>query len=175
MNQIEDKLNEFFTKTVSVKLPQSGKEVLVKALPWLALVGGILALLGAWQLIQVATITNNWANVANELNAAYGYASSSVHQNLTALLWLAIVVIAVEGVMMLAAFSPLRGHKKLGWNLIYWVSLVNLVYTVVYAFVDFSFFSLLFSILASVIGLYLLFQVRSYYLGGSAASKQSGK
>ncbi|HSE29751.1 MAG TPA: hypothetical protein VLA77_04170 [Candidatus Saccharimonadales bacterium] len=173
MNQIEEKLNDLFTKTVTAKLPDSGKSILVKAMPWLALVGGVLSLLGAWGLFQLATFANQWTNVANELSTSYGYGVTT--QNVSWLIWVSLVVIVVEAVMLLAAFSPLKNHKKLGWDLVYWTSLINVVYAVLYIFVDFNFFSLLFSLLASAIGLYLLFQIRSYYLGGSAAPKKSGK
>lgn len=173
MNQIEEKLDELFTKTVTAKLPTSGKEILVKALPWLALIGGVLSLFGAWGLYQLATFANNWSNVANELSVAYGYSAPTA--NVSGLIWVSLVVIVIEAVMLLAAFSPLKNHKKLGWNLVYWTSLINVAYAVLYIFVDFNFFSLLFSLLASAIGLYLLFQIRSYFLGGLAAPKKSGK
>jgi hypothetical protein len=170
MNQIEEKLNELFTKTVTFKLPVSGKEILVKSLPWLALIGGVLSLLGAWGLYKLATLANEWIDATSQL---YGYNVASQHDNF--FIWVSLIIIVVEAVMLLAAFSPLKNRKKLGWNLVYWTSLINVVYAVLYIFVDFDFFSLLFSLLASAIGLYLLFQIRSYFLGGSAAPKKSGK
>jgi hypothetical protein len=174
MDQIEKKLDDLFTKTISVKLPESGKKVLVKVLPWLALVGGILSLFGAWGMYQLTTYTNNLVNVTNELSRDYYYSDVAVEQA-SGLIWVSIVGILVQAIMLLAAFSPLKAGKKLGWNLVYWTSLINIAFAILYIFVDFDFFALVFSLIASAVGLYLLFQIRSSYLGGSASSSKSSK
>lgn len=169
----EKELNDLFTKKVNYKLPESAKKILISAMPWLALIGGLLTLLGAWGIYQAATWTNSLTNVANDLSVAYGYGPTV--QRVSSFIWVSFVILLVEAVLMFVAFSPLKQHAKKGWTIMYWLSLVNVAYAVIYIFIDFNFFSLLFSLLGSAIGLYLLFQIRSAYLGGSATPKSSGQ
>ena len=68
---------------------------------------------------------------------------------------------------MVAAFSGLKARKKSGWNLLYYALLLNLAYGIVMAFTNYGGFSYLIgAVIGSAIGLYLLFQIRSSYLGG---------
>lgn len=168
MDKLESSLDGFFVKKVGFKLPDSGKKVLISAFPWLALIGGVLALLGAWSLFSLATLAQNLTDPT--FNAGLGF--SSFYQYTSVLLWVNFVVLLVEGAMLIGAYWPLRSKKILGWRLVYWVALINLIYTVVYIFINPSFFSTVFSLLATVIGLFLLFQVRGFYLGESASPKK---
>lgn len=46
LNELESSLNDVFGKNLPA-LPKGGKEFLVKIVPWLALIGGILGLWAA--------------------------------------------------------------------------------------------------------------------------------
>lgn len=169
MKAIENKLDDMLVKKAPYKLPDNFKKGLVTAMPWLALIGGVLSLLGAWGVYQLVSWVSNWMGVANDLGAAYGY-YTGYSASFGPLLWLSLLLLVVEAVVSFTAFSPLKSHKKRGWDLMYWLSLLNVVYAVVYLIAAPNIMQFIFSLLGSAIGLYLLFQIRSYYMSGAATA-----
>lgn len=170
MKVIENKLDDMLVKNAPYKLPENFKKGLVTAMPWLALLGGILSLLGAWSVYQIVSWASSWMGVANELGAAYGY-YTGYSTAFGPLLWLSLLLLVVEAVVSFMAFGPLKEHKKRGWDLMFWLALLNVAYAVIYLIAAPNIMQFLFSLLGSVIGLYLLFQIRSYYSGAAAAKK----
>ncbi|HEU5186961.1 MAG TPA: hypothetical protein VFT87_00495 [Candidatus Saccharimonadales bacterium] len=168
---LESQLRELFTKTIKQKLPEHAKKTLVKALPWIALGGGVLTLLGAWGVYAAATVATPFM-MLSVTDAAYGYAP--MMQRYTGFIWLGFLLLLVEAIIMFVAFSPLQQRSRRGWMLMYWVSLINIAYALLYLFISFNPVSLVVSLVASGVGLYLLFQIRDYYLGEPGASKSSG-
>jgi len=166
MDKLVTMLDEWLVKKAPFQLPENGKKGLVTALPWIALVLGILELFAAWGLWTLATFTSRITDAVNQLSA-YGY-TSPVSATVGPVIWLSLIIVLAEAVMFLVAFAGLKAHKKSGWTMMFWISLLNIVYAVVYLFVNQSIFSLLMSLVGSVIGLYLLFQVRSFYGAGDA-------
>ncbi|HKX72881.1 MAG TPA: hypothetical protein VJM32_02625 [Candidatus Saccharimonadales bacterium] len=168
MQQFEVKLDELLVKKAPFQIPDSARQILVKALPWLVLLGGFLILLSAWGLYQAVSVADRWAGLANELGAAWG--TGYVEPvSVSPLLWLSLIILVIEGVLYFVAFPALQTYQKKGWNILYWLALINaaqgLVHTIAYANVYFNVGQLLMSLLGTVIGLYLLFQVRAYYTG----------
>ena len=97
---------------------------------------------------------------ANNLSAAYGGTKIAV-SHLTATVWLAIAVLAVEAVLYIAAFPGTKARKKVGWDLLYYALLINVVYGIVAAFTDYGGFGrLVGSVIGSAFGFYFLFQIR---------------
>lgn len=141
-NDLVAVLEPHFAKAPS--LPSNAKDVLVKILPWIALVFGILGVLGSISGLGLLT-------VASPL-ALFGGAEgvSSVGSGLiAALFWL------VSSVLMLTAFPGLQGHKLQGWTLMFWSEVAS----VVGAILSLS----LGGVLGAVIGVYLLYQIKSHY------------
>ena len=134
-------------------LPKGGKDFIVKASPWLALLGAVFALFAAYGLYQamsfVSTITNSPFYQA--------YAPKAASFPIT--VWLSIAVLVVWAVIYLLAFSPLKAEKLKGWNLILYGMILNVVANVV----TLSPFSIIWSIVGFLIGYYFLYQVKSYY------------
>jgi hypothetical protein len=166
MNGLEAKLDEMLFKKAPYQLPENARKGLVSALPWLTLVGGVLMLWAAWGLYTILTYVSPFATLANELNAAYGVGYVSP-VGFSPLVWVSLGLLVVEAVMFFIAFPALQAHKKSGWNLLFWVSLLNIVEVVLQVIGYTNFGSLVASLLGSLVGLYLLFQVRSYYTGGA--------
>lgn len=159
---LEGWLDGIFGAKFPVQIPKAGREWIVKVSPWLALVGGILSLWAAWAFWQAGHYVNRLADWANSLSVAYGAPVTSTHLGL--MWYVALVVLVVQAVFMLLAFPALRDHKKRGWNLLFYSSLVALVLGVVELFVSgYGFGSLIGSLIGTAIGMFLLFQVRSYY------------
>jgi len=176
-SELESKLNELFVDKAP-KLPENGKKALVQWSPWIALIVGILTLLAAVSLWHWAHLANSAINYANQICATYqgvyGPTDCGISASrLTFWVWLALIVTAVEGVLYLLAFPGLRDRKKQGWNYLYYGALVNVVYAVVSLFTSYNAVgNFIGALIGSAIGFYLLFQIRSHYLGtGSKAPK----
>jgi hypothetical protein len=169
LDQLEKSLEGVFIKSAP-KLPEKGKEVLAEWLPWINLVLGIITLWAAYALWHWAHLVNGLANYVNQLGQAYGVNTSVAVHKLDATVWLGLAVLVVEAVLYLMAFPATRARQKRGWNLMFYALLVNLVYGIVNIFTNYggvgNFIGYL---IGTVIGLWLLFQIRGKYLGSQAA------
>lgn len=167
LQQLENKLNNVFGKNLP-PLPANGKKALVQWLPWINLILGILALWAAIVLYQAATATDDIIDYASSLSAASGGPTVD-GDNLTTMVWLGLIFLAVEALLYLAAFPATRERKKSGWNLMFYALLINVVYGVVVLFTEYGGVgSFLGSLIGSAIGLYLLFQIRDSYRSSPA-------
>ena len=139
LGQLEDVLNEYFGKKAPA-LPANIKEILVKLAPYLTILGvilwggGILGVLG----MGVVPYGAAWM-----MGVGYRY-------------YLGIAFMLVTVVLEALAIPGLLARKKQGWNWIYYSVLVNMVYMLV----SFNIVGLL---IGTLIGMYVLFQVRTYY------------
>lgn len=172
MHQLEEKLNDLFVKSAPFQIPENGRKGIVSVMPWVALIGGVLMLLAAWGVYQAATAVSYWADWANTLGSAYGapYTPSSV----SLVVWITLALLVVEAVMFFLAFPALKEHQKKGWNLLFWLTLLNIVQTVLQLFGYINLGSMIFALLGSAVGLYLLFQIRGYYTGVAPATPGAG-
>jgi hypothetical protein len=173
MKPLEVKLDDWLVKKAPFQLPENARKGLVAALPWLTLVGGALMLWAAWGLYQLLTYVSPFVGLANEINAAYGIAYTPA-VSFGPLVWLSLALLVVEAIMFFVAFPALQARKKSGWNLLFWVTLLNVAEVVLQMIGYVNFGSLLVSLLFSVVGLYLLFQVRSYYTGAAPVAAGVG-
>jgi len=172
MQGLENALDEAFKKLP--QLPENGRKGLANAMPWLALLGGILSLLAAWYLYQAVAWVDQWAGYANSLYTAVGY--SAPVSGISAITWVSLALLAVQAVLFLVAFPSLRAFKKGGWNILFWAALVNVAYDVVYNLFGYGYMNLgqlIFSLLGAAVGLYLLFQIRPAYTGAMPHSMAS--
>ncbi len=153
-------------------LPKDASKGLAQIVPWLALIGGVLQLASAWWLYDWARTVNEWTEAANRFSAAFG--GGRVNAGLTVWVWLAVAVLAVSGVILLAAFPKLQKKAKAGWNLLLLGVLIYLAYGVVSLFIDGrgGVGSLLGVLIGFAISTYLLFQVREYFGGKALQAKK---
>ena len=122
-------------------LPANIREVLVKIVPWLALIFGILGVLaglGALGLSPVGML----GGVENG-----------------AVLLLSGVFTIVSSVLMLMAYPKVNKRLYAGWKLLFWAEVVSFVGSLL----TFTLGSIVSALIGVVIGLYLLFQIKSYY------------
>lgn len=154
-------------------LPKDAKKGLASILPWLALAFGILQLLAAWWLYDWARDADKFVQWANDWLRATG--ADTVNAGLTVWVWIAVAVLVVDAVILLLAFPRLQKKQKGGWDLLLLGSLINLVYGVVSLFIDGrgGIGSLIWTLIASFIGFYLLFQVREFF-GGKRLESSAG-
>lgn len=149
-------------------LPKDAKKFLAGLFPWLALISGIFQLLGAWWLYDAYRRAGEYIDVLNRWAGAYGY-----NEGLTAWVWLAVIFLIIDGIILLMAFPKLQKKEKAGWDLLLLAALINVVYGVITLFIDGSrggLGNLIWTLLWSGVGLYILFQIRESF-GGKALKK----
>lgn len=171
LDQLENSLAEVFEKKAP-QLPEGGRKLLVSWLPWLSLIFGLLTLISVYWLWQWANAVNNVNDILDDYYTAIG-GSNIADERLTVMVWAALAVAAIQALLYLAAFTALKARKKSGWNLLFYVALVNIVYGVVVMFTDYGTFgNFVGYLIGTAIGLYLLFQIRSHYHGAHAKNAE---
>ena len=138
--QLQSMLEEWFKKLPS--LPASAVDGLYSIAPWIALVFGVIGVLGALSGFGALTFLAPFA-VMGGASSYYGLGIISTVG------WL------VASVLMLLAFGGLKAGKISGWNMLFWSEVVS----VVSSLVAFS----LGTVVGAAIGFYLLFQIKSKY------------
>ena len=169
-NSLETSLNKVFVKNAPFQLPAGLKKWLVKYLPYINLVLGILSLLAALSLYKWARDADKVVNYVNDIYRAYGVNETASVERFTIAVWGSLLVLAVMGVLYVMAFSPTKARQKRGWDLLFYALLINVVYGVVVSFTDYGGTNNIIStVISTVIGLYFLFQIRDAYNGKKSA------
>ena len=136
---MQSMMEEWFKKLPP--LPANAVDAIYGITPWIALVFGIIGVLGALSGFGILTFLVPFA----VLSGASGYGLGMI----SAVGWL------ISSVLMLLAFTGLKAGKISGWNMLFWSEVVS----VVSSLVAFS----LGSVIGAVIGFYLLFQIKPKY------------
>lgn len=123
-------------------LPAGVKEFAVAVAPWLAIIFGILGLLGSLAAFGFSTV----ASPLIAIGGGVGLATNIIIASLIGL---------VESVMMIVAFPSLLKRKEFGWVLLFWIQ----VLAVVAGVINLS----IYSVVLSLIWFYFVFQVKPYY------------
>lgn len=170
LQKLETWLDEVLHKKAPFQLPPNGKRGLAYALWWIALIAGLLQLWAAWMFWHAAHTINRLVDFANSLSSVYGttpYSAPAVH--LGFFFYLSLLVLVLDGVILLVAVSPLKAHRKSGWNWLFYSALINMVYGIFRIFSDYGggIGSLIWALIGTVVGLYFLFQTREYFLPGA--------
>ncbi len=164
LKSIETKLNDIFKGLPA--MPDSGKESLVKAWPYIALIFGILQLIAAWSLWRLTSYAERLSNLVALYTATNPLSSYD-----KTIIYLGVIMLVVDAVILLMAYPHLVTRSRKGWDLLFLAALVNVGGGVVQIFINGrGFGSFIFGLLGSAVGFYLLFQVRAKYSKGSAAS-----
>jgi len=171
LNDLENGLAGVYKGTP--KLGNDAKKSLVKVWPWLALFFGILQVWAAWGLWHWGHTVNQFVDYANSLSQAFGGDAVGKVAHLNVFYWVSFVILLLDAVILLMAFSGLKNRAKRGWNLLFYSALLNGVYGVVSAFNDYGGVgSLVMQLVVSAVVLYFLFQTRDQYTGHKSATPQ---
>ena len=177
-HSIEHTLDTLLGTGAPYHLSQKNRDSLVQFIPWITLVSGIMSLLAAYALYAVATLVDQAA-----LSADF-FQGQRLSQSYTMLftapaswtIWLNLGLLVVEGVLFLLAFMPLKARQKKGWNVLCVATLLAIATSVAQLFEAQSLALTILSVLVSIFGLYLLFQIRpAYRLRAKDSSSASGK
>ena len=164
-NSLEAWLNELFVDSTP-KLPDNAKKALTAWASIIAAAAGFLLLFSAWSLWHWATVAESVINYANSVCTTYsGYSCAIPVSRFSIWLWLGVLFLTAEGLLCFFAYPHLKNRKKEGWNYLYYGALINVAYAAVSLFASYDVVGHFFgSIIGSVIGFYLLFQIREAYL-----------
>jgi hypothetical protein len=119
-------------------MPNNIKEIIVKYGPYITIVILLLSLPAVLLLLGIGAALT-----------PFGYAARS---GITLASIFLVITLVMEGL----SIPGLIARKVAGWNWAYWAVLVNIIYNV------FS-FRIFEALISGVIGLWVLFQIRSYY------------
>ncbi len=168
LKSLEDQLAPLFKDLPA--LPKGIKDALVQYWPYIALALGVLQILAALSLFGLVTAASTIITYA-------GYVTGNPYTGFTLIAaYSGIALLVVDAVIFFMAFSPLTKRAKRGWDLLFLSTIINAIYGVTQVFIGArGVGSLLGSLLGTAIGLYLLFQIRSYYGASKVAKKASDK
>lgn len=181
LQKLETIMAEWYSKTP--KMSESARKGFAGALWWLALIFGVLQLWAAWALWRLSDYIEPLNRAADYVNEYFG--RTVVDNSLNFFFYAAVVVVAIDAVILLLAVPGLKAYKKIGWNLLFYSLLLNVVYGFVRMFSDVGggLWAFLWGLLISAVVGYFLFQVRDNFKGAgginfddlSAENKSKGK
>jgi hypothetical protein len=123
-------------------LPSNWRDVIVTIIPWLALVFGAIGVFGSLAAVGALTFLAPFM----ALGAGVGAAPGGIIGALLAL---------TASILLILAFPGARNRKMTGWRLLFFSEVVSFVSGVV----AFS----VFGIIGTLIGFYILFQIKAHY------------
>jgi hypothetical protein len=132
-------LEPFFTTKAPFQLPEGVREWLVKFGPWITLVLLVLALPAVLLLLGISAFVVPAAAVTG--NTGFG---------------VGVILLIVQLVLQAASLPGLFARKLSGWNLLFYSDILGLVVSIMNG-------NIVGAIIGTVIGLYILFQIKSYY------------
>ena len=179
LTNLEARLDDLFVRSAP-RLPEGARKGLVNWLPIISLVVGILSLLSAWSLWHWAHAVDNVLGGLCNAYSVSGCGNLGVVSRFSVWVWLAIIMIGVEGLLYLLAYPGLQARKKEGWNYLFYGALLNLAYAVVSLFTGYNAVpNFLGALIGSAVGFYFLFQIRDMYASkkeiAAPASKDAEK
>ena len=139
-NQLIGTLETQFVKLPP--LPKTWRDIIVNVTPWIALVFGVLGVLGSLAAFGFTAFFSPLIALGGGIGAATGGIIGSV-------------LAFIASVLMVAAFPGTRARKLSGWNLLFWSEVVSTVASVVAFSIS--------GVVGALIGFYILFQIKSHY------------
>lgn len=131
--------------------------LILSAVMLVVAIGGII-----FAYIAASTVTSYTA-------LYYGLSGYSQAFMITTII--AILSFAATIVLTAMAIKPLKSMNKRGWDLLFIVALIEVVFSIISAVADFSVFTiipnLIFTAIGFMIGMYILFEIRSYFAKSS--------
>lgn len=165
---LEAKLDDVLNKKAPFKVPPEGRKSLAQALWVIALIFGILQLLGAYWLWEAGHRVDTFVDYANTISSYYG-GNNVVDEALGPFFYLSLLTMAGVGALLLFAAPALKTMKKSGWNLLFYAALIQAASAVLLLFTRYGGFGdFLWALICSVVGAYLLFQIRDQFNGHKA-------
>lgn len=172
VHAIENKLADLFKDLPA--LPKNAKKTIVEYWPYVVLVVGVLQLAAAWSLWRFYDRADDLANGVNAFVSAYTNVTVGFSAFDKAVIYTALAVLVAQAVVLLMSYAPLKARQRKGWDLLFIVALIQVVYAVISTFIDGrGVGSLVMGLIGAAIGFYFLFQIREFYGAKSVGSKEA--
>jgi len=142
MNGLEGFLAPIFEKFPH--LPEGGRKFIVSVVPWLALIFGILGVIG---LLAAGGI---------------GIIASVLTFGLALPILIQVLISLTSAVLLLLSFNGLKAQTRRGWNLAFYSLVVSIAGAVVGIALG-GMYNITGTVIGALIGFYLMFEIRSYY------------
>ncbi len=142
LGRLEDTLETYLVDKAPFSIPTEWKEVIVKFAPWIALILMIIVLPAILGVLGLGTILMPFSFLGG-LRMGYNYMLSLIFS---------VVTLVLEAMAIPGLFK--RSEK--GWKFIYYATLLGAVENVLT-------FNLGGLVIGSLLSMYILFQVKSYY------------
>ncbi|OGH17175.1 MAG: hypothetical protein A3C30_03220 [Candidatus Levybacteria bacterium RIFCSPHIGHO2_02_FULL_40_18] len=140
VDQLIKQMEDWFSKLPA--LPNNWRDVIVTITPWLALIFGIIGVLGSLAAVGILTFLAPFMI----LGGGVGVASGGIIGALLAL---------VASVLLVMAFPGTRDRKMSGWRLLFFSEVVSIISSVVAFSAG--------GVVGALVGFYILFQIKSHY------------
>jgi hypothetical protein len=169
LDKLETTLDDALNKKAPFKLPAEARKTLGDALWWIVLIFGLLQLWAAWDLWRLGYELEKLPD--------YTYAGVVLGNDVGFLFYLSLFVLMVTSVMLLLATPGLKAMRKAGWNLVFYALLFNVMFGLLRLFsgANGGIDDLLWALFSSLVGAYLLFQVRERFSGAKLANHTTTK
>jgi len=139
-NSVVKTMDQWFSQAPA--LPTNAREALVKYMPIIALIFGIIGIILSLAGIATLTVLVPVAVVTG----TSGYGAGLI----SAIFWLA------SSVLLLMAYFGMKDRKISGWNILFWSEIVYLIGSLITL-------SIISGLISALIGFYILFQIKPYY------------
>lgn len=141
LGQLETNLDLYLGQKAPA-IPANIREMIVKFSPWISLIVGLIALPAILAVLGLSAFVMPFSYLGG---IRYGLSYT-----------LSMLVLAVATILDFVAIPGLFKRSASAWRLIYYSTLINAVYSLI----SFNWTSL---VIGTLVSLYILFQVKSYY------------
>jgi hypothetical protein len=142
--KLEECLAPIFAK--APHLPQNWRKGITLIAPWLALVFGILGLVGFLGTSQLGVLLSPLVALRHGFSGIMAF--------------FVVLLNFVTLILAILAFSPLSEMRKVGWDYIFYAFITSSLATIIYFFISASGLR---DVVVILIGAYILFEVRERY------------
>ena len=139
---IIQKVDSFFIKLPH--LPEKINRAITKIMPWIALVGGIISAIAATLSFALALLSLIAFDLALILEMTGSF-----------------LLILINTLLLIRAFSPLREKNAVGWIYLFWASVLGIFHSAINVANGDS--NILLAILGIFLEFYLLFEIGPFY------------
>ncbi len=146
LGQLESTLELYLVDKAPFSLPSNVKEIIVSFAPWVTVIGLVLAIPGILLAFGMGAVV---APFTGFMGPAYAMQYSMMYM-------VSMAFLAVTVVLEALADPGLFNRSAKAWKLLYYALLVGAVSSLVGG-------NIISAIIGVVIGMYFLFQVKSYY------------
>lgn len=167
LKMLEDWFGNFFKSLPH--LSDSNRELVAVSWPAMAQVFAVIQLYWAWVLWGFTRFTVPDSDFYDTIYVRYPDILSGAEKMV---FYLGIVILIIQAALLLMAAPKLKKRMSVGWDLLFLSLIVNTINACVSLLItERGFASFVFGSISSIIGLYLLFEVRKKYGHVKSAEK----